>query len=142
MRDFLNKLDILLESTGLANRKSGDIFKNSAGDQITFVGIAFTPEEGGKLDPEQLRDAVAMATNEAGDIQWQNGSARAGGFAIASFDSETGPLHFGFFLQEVKPNPKDNKIKNVIGDYKFAGAAAAKTQAKMTPQDLLTNKTN
>lgn len=142
MRDILNQLDILLESTGLANRKPGDIFKNSAGDQITFVGISFTPEGGGKLDPEQLRDAVAMATTEAGDIQWQNAAGRAGGFAIASFDSETGPLHFGFFLQEVKPNPKDNKIKNVIGDYKFAGAAAAKTQAKMTPQDLLTNKTN
>ena len=142
MRDILNTLDIITESTGLANRKPGDIFKNSAGDQMTFVGLSFTPEEGGKLEPDQLRDAVAMATNEAGDIQWQNGSARAGGFAIASFDSETGPLHFGFFLQEVKPNPKDNKIKNVIGDYKYAGAAAAKTQANMSPQDLLTNKTN
>jgi len=142
MRDILNTLDIITESTGLANRKPGDIFKNSTGDQMTFVGLAFTPEEGGKLEPDQLRDAVAMATNEAGDIQWQNGAARAGGLAIASFDTETGPLHFGFFLQEVKPNPKDNKIKNVIGDYKYAGAAAAKTQAKMTPQDLLTNKTN
>ena len=143
MRDILDKLDYLTESTGLANRKAGDIFKNSAGDQITFVGLAFTPSDGGKLEPEQLSDAIQMATREAGDIQWQNEmSARSGGFAIASFDSEKGPIHFGFFLQEVKPNPKDNKIKNVIGDYRYAGAAAAKTQANMSPQDLLTNKTN
>jgi hypothetical protein len=143
MRDILDKLDFLIESKGLANRKPGDIFKNSAGDQITFGGLAFTPTEGGKLDPDQLVDAIAMATTQAGEIQWQNEqSARSGGFAIATFDSETGPLYFGFFLQEVKPNPTDNKIKNVFGDYQYAGAAAVKTQAKMTPQDLLTNKLN
>jgi hypothetical protein len=143
MRDILDKLAFLTESTGLANRKPGDIFKNSAGDQITFGGLAFTPSEGGKLDSDQLEDAIAMATSQAGDIEWQNDkSARSGGFAIATFDSGTGPLYFGFFLQEVKPNPTDNKIKNIIGDYRYAGAAAVKTQAKMSPQDLLTNKLN
>jgi hypothetical protein len=142
MRDLLDKLQFIAESTGLSNRKPGDIFKNSAGQTITFSNIAFFPEEGGKLDTTQLRDVLASVTNQLGNIEWQNAAARAGGFAIASFDSEAGPVHFGFFLQEVKPNPKDNKIKNVIGDYKYAGAAAAKTQAKMTPQDLLTNKLN
>jgi hypothetical protein len=143
MRDILDKLQYITESKGLANRKPGAVFKNSAGDQITFVDLSFFPEGGGRLEPEQLDDAVQQITGQLGDVQWQNTkTGRVGGFAIAQFDSETGPLYFGFFLGEVKSNPVDNNIKNQVGDYRFAGAAAAKTQAKMTPQDLLVNKTN
>ena len=143
MRDILDKIQIIAESKGLANRRPGAIFKNSAGDEITFVDLSFYPDGGGRFEPEQLEDAIQQMTAQVGDIQWQNTkTARVGGFAIAQFDSETGPLYFGFFLGEIKPNPVDNNIKNQVGDYKFAGAAAAKTQAKMTPQDLLTNKTN
>jgi len=143
MREFLNKLDFLTESTGLANRKPGDIFKNSAGDQITFVGLNFYPSNGGKFHPDDMDTSFLAIDREHPDIQWQNNkTSRAGGMAIAQFDSETGPLYFGWFLSEIKPNFRENQIKNQVGDYKFAGAAAAKTQAKMTPQDLLTNKTN
>lgn len=143
MRDILDKIDFLIESKGLANRKPGDVFKNSAGDEITFVDVSFIPEEGGKLDPQQLDDAVQQITGQLGDIQWQNTkTAKMGGIAIAQFDAETGPVYFGFFLSEVRPNKFDNKLKNEVGDYRLATKAAKKTYAKMSPQDLLTNKTD
>jgi len=81
MRDILDKLQIIAESKGLANRKPGAIFKNSAGDQITFINLSFYPDGGGRFQPEQLEDAIQQMTAQVGDIQWQNTkTARVGGF--------------------------------------------------------------
>jgi hypothetical protein len=141
MRDILDLLQQLTESTGLAGRKPGDLFRNPEGTEITFNDIKFFPEGGGKLPPDQLATAIAQVTQDLGNIQWQNAkSSRTGGFAISSFTTPDGEMYVGQYLEQVKPNKTDNYVPNQFGDYKFGGKAAAKTQAKLTPQDLLTDK--
>jgi hypothetical protein len=141
MRDILDLLQQLTESTGLAGRKPGDVFRNPEGEEMTFNDIKFFPEGGGKLPPDQLITAIDQVTQELGNIQWQNAkSARTGGFAISSFTTPDGEMYIGQYLEQVKPNKTDNYVPNQIGDYKFGGKAAAKSQAKLSPQDLLTDK--
>jgi hypothetical protein len=140
MRDILNKLETLNESTGLAGRKSGDVFKTPDGDEIVFNNIQFYPELGGKLEPDELDRAITQV-DSVGAIKWLNNrSSRTGGIAVASFDTPEGELYFGRYLESVKPNFTDNYVPNQIGDYKFAGKAAAKAQSGLSPQDLLTDK--
>ena len=45
MRDILEQLEQLNESTGLAGRKVGDTFKNAEGSILTFQELKFFPEE-------------------------------------------------------------------------------------------------
>jgi hypothetical protein len=140
MRDILDKLETLHESTGLAGRKPGDTFRNPNGDEITFNSIEFYPSNG-KLEPEKLDMIIRQAESETGGIQWMNNrSARTGGIAVASFSSPEGDLYYGRYLESIKPQATDNYVPNQIGDYRFAGKAAAKAQAGLSPQDLLTNK--
>lgn len=141
MRDILNRLETLNESTGLAGRKAGDVFRNPDGDELVFNSIEFYPAEGGRLEPEQLNMLLRQAESETGGITWMNNrSGRTGGFAIASFNSPDGEVFFGRHLESIKPTTTDNYVPNQIGDYRFAGKAAAKAQSGLTPQDLLTNK--
>lgn len=109
MRDILDKLDLLLESTGLANRKPGDIFKNKEGTEISFKQIEFYPRNGGKFDSEQLNSAIEKLGS---DVQWQNSPNKSGGgIAVVTFDTDQGPVQYGFFRKEIYPNKLDNKIK-------------------------------
>lgn len=141
MRDLLDKLETLTESTGLAGRKPGDVFRNPNGEEITFNSIQFVPAEGGKLDKEQLEQAIEEIEGQTGGVQWQNAkSPRTGGFALASFSGPDGEFFTGRYLEQVKPDPTDNYVPNQVGDYRFAGKAAAKAQAGLSPQDLLTDK--
>lgn len=140
MREILDILDQLNESTGLAGRKPGDKFKNKQGDEIEFQQIQFFPEEGGKFDPEQLQAAIDQVSQQ-GEIQWQNKqSGKTGGFAIATFNSTSGPIFIGRFLDIVKPDPRSNYVPNQVGDFRFASKASEKTRSNLTPQDLLPNK--
>jgi hypothetical protein len=142
MRDILDTLNLLIESTGLAGRKPGDTFRNPNGEEITFNDLKLFPEEGGKYSFEQL-EKVLDIVNSQQDIKWMNiKSGRTGGFAIASFDSPEGPVYFGRYLESIKPSFRDNYLPNEVGEYKFAGKAAAKAQAGLSPQDLLTTKDN
>lgn len=139
MRDLLDKIEVLVESTGLAGRKQGDTFKNPDGDKITFNRIEFFPAEGGKLEKDQLDNILQQLPN----VQWQNSrSAKSGGIALATFDTENGEVQYGFFKDAIKPNPTDNYVPNQIGSYRFAGKAAEKIQSGLTPQDLLTKRDN
>lgn len=141
MREFITLLDQLNESTGLAGRKPGDVFKNENGDEAIFNDIKLFPEGGGKFTPEELDQALGEIEQQVPDIQWQNSrSGRTGGFAIISF----GTFVIGQYLQEVKPSLSDNKVSNTFtvdgSTYKFGGKAAAKADAGLSPQDLLTDK--
>ena len=142
MRDILDKLEKLTESTGLANRKSGDVFRDSNGNEIVFNNIRFFPEQGGKLEPAELDMVIKQVSDElSSDIQWLNSrSPRSGGFAVSSFNSPEGELFFGRYLESIKPDFTGNYVPNQIGDYRFAGKAAAKIQSGLTPQDLLTDR--
>lgn len=140
MRDILDKLTIISESVGLANRKPGDVFKNPAGDTITFSGLEFYPQGGGELTPDEIDSLISDFETQMPGIEWQNNrNAKSGGIVIAVFDGEEGPRYFGFFLRSIKRNPRENSLPNQVGDYKLASKAAAKVQAKLTPQDLLTD---
>ena len=141
MREFINIIEQLNESTGLAGRKPGDVFKNENGDEAIFNDIKFFPEGGGKYTPEELDQALGEIESQVPNIQWQNNrSSRTGGFALISF----GNFVLGQYLQEIKPSRNDNYIPNTFTvdgtTYKFGGKAAAKADAGLSPQDLLTNK--
>lgn len=140
MRHLIDRIQYLMESSGLANRKPGDTFKNKEGDAITFSSISFYPDEGGKLEPEQINSLIKQLE---GKVKWQNAKLKAsGGIIIATFDSPEGQVNFGFFKNDIKPNKLDNYIPNKVDDYKFAGKAAEKVQSGLTPQDLLTKRDN
>lgn len=139
MRNLLDKIEILIESTGLAGRKLGDTFKNPEGEKITFNRIEFFPVEGGKLEKEQLDSVLKQLPN----VQWQNNrSAKSGGVVLATFDTSEGEVQYGFFKDVIKPNTTDNYVPNQVGDYRFAGKAAEKIQSGLTPQDLLAQRDN
>jgi hypothetical protein len=141
MRDLINLLENLVESTGLAGRKSGAVFKNKQGEEIIFNDIKFFPDGGGKYSPDELNAALKDVESQATNIIWQNNrSPRIGGFAIASFNSPQGEIFYGRYLEYIKPSFTDNYVPNQVGDYRFAGKAAEKTQAGLSPQDLLTDK--
>lgn len=140
MRDLLDKIDLLLESTGLANRKPGDVFKNKDNEIITFKSIDFYPREGGKYEEQELNDLIVQLGT---DVKWQNTKPKTGGVALATFDSKDGELKFGFFRKEIKPFKTDNKnIPNEVDGFSFAGKAAEKVKSGLTPQDLLTKRDN
>lgn len=142
MRDLLDKIQILVESTGLAGRKPGDAFKNPNGETITFKSINFYPSEGGKLDKNQL-DSELLQLGKEKQIHWQNArSAKTGGFIVATFDTPNGEFNYGFYKDVIKPDPTSNYVPNQVGNYRFAGRAAEKIQSGLTPQDLLTQRDN
>lgn len=142
MRDILEKLETLTESTGLAGRKPGDVFKTTDGDEIVFDNLQFYPAQGGRLEQEELDRILMQVSSETNNsINWLNNkSGRTGGFAVATFKGPDGPLYYGRYLESIKPNFTDNYVPNQVGDFKFAGKAAAKAQAGLSPQDLLSQK--
>jgi arginine repressor len=145
MRDILDLFEniILDESRGLAGRKPGDTFRNTKGEEVTFDNIVFYPESGGKYTPEQMDAAIGQVQQQADNIRWQNArTAKNGGFGIATFMGPNGPIYVGRYLEKTSPDPMQNKVPNEFDDFKFSGKAAAKVQAGLTPQDLLTDKLN
>ncbi len=144
IRTLLDSIQVLTESTGLAGRKPGASFVNPAnGDTLVFNDLRFYPEEGGRFEEGDLDSALSAIERKLGaKIQWENArSKRTGGFAIATFTHDSGPFVVGTYLEQIKPVFTDNYVQNtILKTYKFAGAAAAKTQAGLTPQDLLTDQ--
>jgi hypothetical protein len=140
IRQILNTLEILTESTGLAGRKPGDVFQDPEGNKLVFNSIQFFPEGGGKFTKEELDDTVNQVTDGI-EVQWMNSpSKKTGGFAIASFSSDSGEQSFGKYFEQIKANLTGNFFPNKIGEYTFAGKSAAKAQAGLSPQDLLSDK--
>ena len=130
MREFINIIEQLFESTGLAGRKSGDVFKNENGDEVIFNDIKFFPENGGKYTPEELDQALDEISVQVPEIFWQNSrSGRTGGFALISFDN----FVIGQYLQEIKLSRTENTISNTFtvngSTYKFGGKAAVKNKS-------------
>lgn len=145
MRELLDIIDnlIVTESRGMAGRKAGDVFRNPKGEEVTFDNISFYPEGGGKYTPEQLDSVLQQIQSQADNIRWQNArSAKSGGIALVTFIGPNGPIYVGRYLEKISPDPIQNKVPNEFDDFRFSGKAAAKTQAGLTPQDLLTEKNN
>lgn len=143
MRDIIDSIQDIEESVGLANRKPGDVFKNPQGEEIVFNELNFYPKAGGQYNPQQLEKALKDVQKSYPNIQWQNDrTAKIGGFGIASFDTDSGPMYIGRYFSNIKPSKTDNYIPNKIGDFNYSGKAAAKAQSGLSPQDLLTTKIN
>jgi hypothetical protein len=149
IRNLLDKFDILTESTGIANRKPGDVFADGAGNEIRFRSIQFFPEGGGKYDSnEQTQQAVNQVTQTLGsrpvETNWWRKQTRS--FGIAEFEDANGrPVYFiRYFDKELSPDPRGNYWDNQtgLGDYRYKGKAAVKTQSSATPQDILTELDN
>ena len=141
MRDILDRLETITESTGMANRKPGNVFRNPEGKEIIFQNISFFPVGGGKLSAEEMDQSIAQAEADTGGIDWLNArTGRHGGFAVITFSEDGKDHYYGRFLDSVKPDPVDNFVPNQIGDYRFAGKSAEKAQAGLSPQDLLDDK--
>lgn len=141
MRDLIDRLVLLTESTGLAGRKPGDQFKSSNDDILVFNELKFYPESG-KYTREELAEAMRSLT---GKVYWQNSNTpRTGGFGIAMLEGAAGYVYVGRFLENIKGSFTDNFIPNnftIEGVlYKYAGKSAEKQQAGLSPQDLLTDK--
>jgi hypothetical protein len=146
MRDIINRLQVITESVGLARRKPGDVFKDPAGNEIYFQEVTFYPEGGGKYTPDELDYALGQLADatKGFDVQWTNNRAKnTGGFGIAMFDTDDGgTLVYGRFFNDIKADPLNNQWDNQKGipGYSYASKAATKTQAGMTPQDILTQQ--
>lgn len=152
MRDIINKLEQLTESTGLAGRKPGDTFTDSTGQKVQFTELRFFPEQGGKYSPEELDQVLEQVSTQVTDIYWQNAkSARSGAFALAFFTGDIGEFVVGRYLEQARPSPTDNYIPNSFTTdgttWQFGGKAAksddggvSKTESKLSPQDLLGEK--
>lgn len=129
IRKFLNKVEILSESTGLAGRKSGATFINPVdNDTIIFNEIKFFPHGGGHYSTEELTKAIKDVESDLGlSIKWENiRSAKSGGFSVATFSKENETIAVGRYFQEIKANPTDNYVPNlVLGTYKFAGKSSS-----------------
>jgi hypothetical protein len=145
IRKILDQLSFLTESTGLANRKPGDVFADPEGNEIRFQSIDFFPPGGGKYQTsEETQKAIDIAIKSIGvtpiETNWFRGSTRS--FGIAQFqDAQGNPLAFiRYFDKELSADPRGNYWDNQGGipGYRYQGKAAVKTQSNATPQDILT----
>jgi hypothetical protein len=138
-------IDILNESVGLANRKPGEKFVDPEGNAITFTRVDFYPPEGGSYPDEvTTQNTINTVQSQLGieltPANWYRAN-QTRAFGIAQFTTETGAtLGFIKYFKDVAANPTQNSWDNQTGipGYRYAGKAAAKTQANATPQDILT----
>jgi hypothetical protein len=150
MRDLLNLIDSVTipldEGVGLANRKPGEKFKNSAEDIITFQGLEFYPPSGKFPPGEEMADAIADLKRGGMNIHWTNmAAANSGAFAIATFTGEDGtPYYLGRFYKEISPNRALNSFPHdaIPGGFKYQSKAGQKENSGLKPSEWLTQFQN
>lgn len=133
---------LLFESVGLANRKPGQIFRNSQGDELTFQSLEFYPDMGGADSAEELNQFIAdQESILRQQIIWTNiATPRMLGVGIAEFVDSTGrPRYFGRYFQTINRNKIENYWPNsaIPGGYVYQGSAAKKVVSGLMPQDVL-----
>lgn len=149
MRNFLNLVDsILLESRGLGARRTGEEFISSSNPEykIFFDNVTFYPEGGTQYPSYEVMviDLQKIVNNYRGTINLiKNFTDRDRAFGIAEFVTPDNQK-----IAWVKPF-KDVKLDKTLNDwnnqtgipgFRYNSKAAAKTQAGLTPQDILTTK--
>lgn len=139
--------DLLFESVGLANRKTGQIFRNSAGDELVFQSLEFYPDSGSASSPEELDQFIEDQEVILGQaIEWTNiANPKMLGVGIAHFiDTQGNNRYFGRYFQKINPSRSQNNWPNseIPGGYMYQGTAARKTASGLMPQDVLKNMTS
>ena len=153
MRDLLNILygATLTESRGLGARRAGEEFVSTTNpeDKIYVNYVKFYPEgamtypsyEAMVAELEQVAKSVPNAHVDLIGKFKQTDLA----FGLAVFDQPGGQsLAFIKPFKSVKPDPTQNQWDNQTGipGYRYNSKSAAKTQAGMTPQDILTQQSD
>jgi hypothetical protein len=146
MRDLINII-VLNESRGLGARRAGEEFVSNTNpeDKIFVNSVNFYPQDRmqyGSYEEmsAELKELVNIP-NAYVDLVGNFGPKDLA-FGIAIFDRPDGSkLAFVKPYKMVKPDPTQNDWNNQTGipGYRYNSRAAAKTQAGMTPQDILTN---
>ena len=146
MRDILNILDNLNESTGLANRKPGSLFTNPEGDQLIFQSLNFYPESGGAFgNSEEMTAAIEQVGAQLPrPIEWTNPIGKNLGFGIATFaDPQGNTYYLGRYFQAISPNRLENYFPNTLpAGFKLQSKAATKEAAGYKPTDVLSQLKN
>lgn len=141
MRNFLDIIDNLNESTGLANRKPGSLFTNPEGDQLIFQSLNFYPAEGGEFgSTEELTAAVEqLAAQLPRPIEWTNVIGKNLGFGIATFsDPQKNTYYLGRYFQKINPNRLLNYFPNTLpAGFKLQTKAAQKEASGYKPTEVL-----
>lgn len=148
MRKFIDIVSgVLQESRGLGARKPGEEFvgTQNANDKIYLDSVEFYPEEGLQYSsPEETAAELKKATaslrgatiNVVGKFK-SNDLA----FGVATFQTpDKKRLVFIKPFQRVNPDPTQNPWSNQTGipGYRYNSKVAAKSQAGLMPQDILT----
>jgi hypothetical protein len=147
MRDLIERLNFT-ESVGLANRRPGEIFRNDAGQELTFQDLAFWPESGQYATLQLLNQAVVAAAEQTGAdperIQWINARPARGGFGLAHFtDADGQDYYFGRYLQKISPNRQQNSFPNTLpGGFRLASRSGQKESSPYKPNQVLTQMQN
>jgi hypothetical protein len=151
MRDLLNILDApLTESRGLGARKPGDEFisDTNPNDKIYINSVAFYPQNSTAYPTyEEMVDALKQLIDSMENVHLDligKFDLKDRAFGMAVFDRPTAGQQLAFVkpYRQIKADsaqtPWDNQ-KGIPG-YKFNSKSAAKAQAGMTPQDILTTQ--
>jgi hypothetical protein len=140
MRDLIN----IIESVGLANRRPGDRWQNSQGNELIFVDLVFHPRVAAFKSPQDLNAAIEAAAQSNGiaptDIVWSNTPGSNLAFALAHFvDSSNQDYYIGRYFRQISPNATENRFPNDLpGGYRLQKSSAVKERTGYKPTDILT----
>lgn len=152
MRNFINVVhDFVFESRGLGARRPGEEFVSNSNpedkiyvDRVTFFPIGKTEYSSYEEMVEELRSLVTSYKGDINLIKKFMPSDRA--FGIAEFVRADGQQKLAWVkpYTTIKLDPTQNDWNNQTGipGYRYNSRAAAKTQAGLTPQDILTEQSN
>ena len=148
MREFIN---IITESRGLGARRPGEEFISATNpeDKIYVNSVTFYPEGKTNYDSYEemvgeLKRIVNAIPNAYVDLLGKFSQTDLA-FGIAIFD-RLDKTHLAFVkpYKSIHLDPSQNNWSNQTGipGFKYNSKAAAKTQAGLTPQDILTKQSN
>lgn len=149
MRDLLDILNnVITESRGLGARRPGEEFVSNTDpdDKIYIDSVTFYPTGDQAFDSLESRDQALEQIKSSFPTINVIGSfgTRNLAFGLAVFTRGKEKLAFIKPFQSIKLDPTQNNWDNQKGipGYRYNSKAAAKTQAGMTPQDILTQQSD
>lgn len=146
----MRAIEFILESTGLANRKQGDLWKNPQGDEVYFKDVTFYPTDAPNYDSPESRDAAISEISKSINVpvqamRWSNKPTSASlAFGIAHFTDASGKdFYVGRYFKRVSPNKAENYFPNELpGGFTLQTAVAQKEVAGYKPTDMLSRLDN
>lgn len=141
------EFNILTEKArGLLYRATGDVFKNTQGQEIAFSKVINNPNNATRYnDLEEMDNAVAQAEQLFPNLQWVNKRTNSTlAFIILEFNqvidgnvTDTNNFYFGKFFKEITSD-MEGKWKNseLPGNWQLQKASSLKSSFKLKPIDI------